>query len=74
MSYITLNYRIIISDELQIMWKGLVMAYFKIVLRNFLAGSDGDHRSFQVIIAGLRSEIQTRELPDLLLGGQQLLV
>jgi hypothetical protein len=56
------------------MWKTLVMGYFKTVLRNFRAGTDGDHRNFQVSIAGLRSEIKTRELPDLLLGGQQLLV
>jgi hypothetical protein len=50
------------TDELEIMWNKMVVAYFKVLSRHFSGGTEGNHEN--VRIAALWAETWTRNLQN----------
>jgi hypothetical protein len=54
-----------VNYELERIWKEAAVFYFKVLSRNFHGGTKENHtKKPSVIVAGLRTEIDTQNLPN----------
>jgi hypothetical protein len=54
-----------VTDELEGIWKEVVVANFKVLSHYLPCGTEENHNTPSVMIAGLRVEIWARDLPNI---------